>query len=59
MSKKLLNDVAGILAELEVSYSTANEIADSLYSAGILSKEEFEDWLNTASNAPSGGECGC
>jgi hypothetical protein len=56
MSNKLLNDVASILAELGVSYDQAEGIADRLY---FDSSEDYDAFIQTASNAPSVGECGC
>ena len=58
MNNKLLTDVAGILAELGVSYQQADEIG------GILNLffndgQAMEDFVNIASNAPIGGECSC
>lgn len=59
MSNKLLTDVAHIFAELEVSYNTADAIADELYRAGILENKDIIEWVELASNAPTGGECSC
>jgi hypothetical protein len=58
MSKKLLNDLAGILAELEVSYDEAVRVAieiDRLFD----NTQEIDEFIDIASNAPSAGECGC
>lgn len=59
MSTKLLNDVASILAELEVSYGVADSIAEILVEAGLLADEDNDDWIDKASNATTGGECSC
>jgi hypothetical protein len=58
-NEKLLADVAGIFAELGVSYNRAEIIADELVLEGILDDDEVEAWINQASNAPKQGECGC
>jgi hypothetical protein len=58
MSTKLLNDVASILAELEVSYEEADEIGNIL-TFYFLDDDEQEAFVDKASNAPSVGECGC
>lgn len=59
MSNKLLTDVAGILAELGVSYGTADAIADELYRAGLLENKDIIEWVDLASNAPKQGDCAC
>jgi hypothetical protein len=59
MSKKLLTDLAGILAELEVTYAVAENLADGLEEQGLLDKYTYDGFMNTATNAPTGGECGC
>lgn len=56
-NNKLLTDVASIFAELGVSYSRAEIIADELVLGGILDDDEVEEWVNKASNAPSIGDC--
>jgi hypothetical protein len=58
MSKKLLNDVAGILAELGVNYQQANNVAEAL-DAYFDDDDYYDEWIDKASNAPSCGECGC
>lgn len=58
-NSKLLNDVAGIFAELEVSYGVAEAIAEVLVEANLLDENISEDWVDKASNAITGGECSC
>jgi hypothetical protein len=58
MSKKLLTDVAGILAELGVTYQQAEDVAESI-KQHFAGEDDIEDFVNLASNATSVGECGC
>jgi hypothetical protein len=58
MSTKLLNDVASILAEVGVTYQQAEEIA-AVLNTFFLEGAEEQEFVDKASNAPSGGECGC
>jgi len=57
-NKKLLNDVAGIFAELDVTYQQAEDIASTL-SDYFDSASEEDEWVDKASNATTGGECSC
>lgn len=58
MSNKLLTDVAGILAELGVSYQQAVDISETLTQFFDSSADE-DEWIDLASNATKGGECSC
>lgn len=57
-NSKLLGDVAGIFAELGVSFQQAEEISEVLESF-FLGQDDKEGWVDKASNATTGGECSC
>ena len=55
---KLLTDVASIFAELGISYQQATDI-DKILTDYFDNIAEEDDWVDKASNAPTGGECSC